>query len=230
MSWFFSNKFIKYVYDDFTYNCNIISIDNIYDESRKSFSGQILSSTNFSYEIIERKDNIVTIKNRFDVRKPSGKKIFTVERLYGINSNTGSHVLGFGDKNRSGYLFAPQNLYKQDFIYWHINYDVPAKMHFVNEENIEGLKLYKYQSKYKADQTKNLSYLPKVPEERKKTRLRLNFDKPLTTGRMIKYEDEAIAWYYDIHNKKRLYPWNKFHNEYDPTSISNQIDITKIEI
>ncbi len=229
--WACSDIFFKTIPNNFTYSANIISYDNFYNEEKHEFSGQILSATNFSYEVVNKNSDVFIIRNRFDVRKPSGKPIFSVERLYGIDSYTGRHIPGFGDKDRNGYLFAPKKLDKQDFIYWHINYDTPATMHFLNEEKIEELKVYKYQCKYQADQTANLDYLQKVPEERG-----IGLDIVLTlwlepiTGRLIKYEDNTIAWYYDILTKKRLFPWNKFKNEYDPVSISNQVNITNIEL
>jgi len=229
--WSFSNNFSKAVPENFTYSTDIISYDNFYNEGKNEFSGQILSASSFSYQVIEKKDNVLIIKNRFDVKKPSGKEIFSVERLYGIDSKTGRHVPGFGDKDREGYLFAPQNLNKQDFIYWHINYDTPAKMQFIEEETIEGLKVYKYECKYKADQTKNLKYLPDVPEKRGvEADVLLNLWLEPVSGKLIKYEDSTTAWYYNIHTKKRIHPWNKFHNEYDPGSISNHVDIAKIEL
>ena len=43
------------------------------------------------------------------------------------------------------------------------------------------------------------------------------------TGYLVKYEDHATAYYYDLANKTRLYPWNKFHNEYKTISITEHV-------
>lgn len=217
--------------EGFNYKANLISYDNFYDTLKHNFSGQILSNTNFYYDIEKRENDILIVNNVFDVRKPSGKPIISVIRKYGIDPKTGKHVAGFGDKDRNGYLFAPSNHDKSDFTYWHINYDVPAHMKFAHEENIEGLKLYVYQCDYKADQTANLKFLPGVPDKRG---IELDINLKLWiepyTGMMIKYEDNTTAWYYDIQTKTRIHPWNKFHNEYEETSISNNIEKTKMAI
>lgn len=223
--------FIKTIPDDFSYKANLISYDNFYDSINHKFSGQILSNTNFHYEIEKKEKGILIINSVFDVRKPSGKPIISIVRKYGVDSRTGKHVYGFGDKNRDGYLFAPSGLDKTDFIYWHINYDVPAHMKFTKEEEIEGLKLYVYECNYKADQTENLKFLAGVPHKRG-VELDINLKLWIEpqTGDMIKYEDYATAWYYDINTKVRTHPWNKFHNEFEETSISDNIEKSKLEI
>lgn len=215
---------------DFSYNANVFSVDNFYDETEKRFSGEILSITKFSYSTLKKdEDGDLIIQNIFEVRKPSGKKIFSVERLYGVNPYSGNHVNGKGDRNRSGFLFAPRNIQnKEDFVYWHINYDTPALMKFQGEEIIAGLKVNRYAASYKADQTKDLSFLPGVPKEHG-----VELDVMLqtwidpVTGWLIKYEDHTVGWFYDIHTHQRLSPWNKFHNEFAQSSILKQVEVAK---
>jgi PAS domain S-box-containing protein len=222
--------YLQKIPSDFSYNANVFSVDNFYDETETRFSGEILSVTTFSYNTVKKdEDNDLIIKNRFEARRPSGKKIFSVERRYGIDPNTGSHVNGKGDRNRSGFLFAPQNIQsKEDFIYWHINYDAPALMKFQGEETIAGLKVNRYSACYKADQTKDLSFLKGVPKERGvEVDVLLQIWIDPVTGWLIKYEDYAIAWYYDIHTHHRLFPWNKFHNEFTQSSILKQVEVVK---
>ena len=209
---------------DFHYEANVFSLDNFYNEQEQRFSGEMLSKTKFSYDVIDQNGDILIVKNLFDVRKPTGEKIFSVERLYGIDPTTGQHSAGYGDHDRNGYLFAPIHTDKQDFYYWHINYDVPALMKFQAEEVINELKVQRYQCVYHSDQTSNLGFLPGVGKERG-----VELDITLTiwiepeTGRMIKYEDYTTAWYYDIYTKKRINPWNKFHNEYAYASVMEQV-------
>jgi PAS domain S-box-containing protein len=222
--------YLQKISDNFSYSANVFSVDNFYDETEKRFSGEVLSVTKFSYDAVKKdQDGDLLIRNIFDVRKPSGEKIFSVERLYAINPNTGSHVHGKGDRNRYGYLFAPRNIRnKEDFVYWHINYNAPALMKFQGEEEIAGLKVYHYQCAYKADQTKNLSFLPGVPKERgvALTILLETWIDPVT-GWLIKYEDHTTAWYYDVRTHQHLHPWNKFHNEFAQSSILNQVEVAK---
>ncbi len=216
--------------DDFRYEADIYSLDSFYDEEKQSFSDPIKSKTKFSYEVISKEGDILTIKNLFDVRKPTGEKIFSVERLYGIDAKTGMHVPGYGDKVRHGYLFAPKKLKKQDYVYWHINYDEPAVMKFQDEEEIFGLNVYRYVSNYNADQTVDLGHLPGVPETRG-INLDINLQvwiEPIS-GRMIKYKDNTTAYYYDILTGITIHPWNKFSNQLTDPSIVNQIGIAKTQ-
>src|SRR3989338_8109313 len=125
---------------DFRYEAAIFSRDNFYDPEKQDFGGEFASDTVFSYEVTGKQEGILIIKNIFDVRTFKGEKIFAVERLYGIDPQTGKHVPGYGDKDREGYLFGPRNLKRgQPFTYWHINYDHPANMVFQGEEIINGL-------------------------------------------------------------------------------------------
>ncbi len=214
---------------NFSYEANIFSIDNFYDETKHRFSGEILSVTNFTYTVAGKEEDALIIKNTFEAKKPSGEPIFSVNRLYGINPADGSHVMRKGDKNRSGFLFAPRGIKKGDsYTYWHINYDMPALMKFQGEETIAGLTVYKYACSYTADQTKNLSFLPDVPEKRGiELDILLETWIDPVTGWLIKYEDRTTAWYYDIRSNKRLNPWNRFHNEFAYSSILQHVDIAK---
>lgn len=134
------------------------------------------------------------------------------------------HRAGVGDTDRTGYLFAPKNLHKQDFIYWHINYDTAATMKFLSEETILGLPVYRYEARYTVDQTANLGHLPQVPETRG-----VNLDIQLQTwiepktGHMIKYQDDTTAYYYDKKTSTRIAPWNKFGNTYTDVSVREHV-------
>ena len=217
---------------DFTYEAEVLSSDNFYNEAKGEFSGASISATKFSYSVIGEQNGVLTIKNTFDVHKLTGEPIFSVERLYGIDPITGKHVAGFGDKNRDGYLFAPKGLKKgEPFTYWHINYDGPAHMQFAGEETINGLTVYRYETHYEGvtiDQTKNLGFLPGVGVTRG-----VNLDPYLQlwiepqTGTLINYKDETTAYYYDLQTGKRLYPWNKFSNTFKHSSITTQVEIAK---
>ncbi|PIN74049.1 hypothetical protein COV20_02985 [Candidatus Woesearchaeota archaeon CG10_big_fil_rev_8_21_14_0_10_45_16] len=217
--------------EDFTYTADVFSLDNFYNTDRMVYLEQQISKTDFSYEVEKKEDDVLIIKNIFDVRTLTDQKIFSVERLYGIDPKTGKHVSGYGDKDREGYLFAPKNLKAgEPFTYWHINYDGPAQMEFQAVEVLYGLPVYRYTAQYHADQTENLDHLPGVPETRG-----IDLDINLTlwlepvTGRMIKYEDDTIAYYYDQATKERLYPWNHFHNRFTGPSVKEQVEIAVTE-
>lgn len=215
---------------DFYFTANIISTDNFYNEEEGHYAGIIYSRTRFSYEAVAEETGVLIIKNLFDVRTPDNEPIFSVKRLYGIDQVTGMHISGYGDRDRDGYLFAPQHLQRgEPFTYWHINYDGPAHMSFVGEETLYGLPVYRYETTYDdvaIDQTENLTYLPGVGVTRG-----VELEPHLTlwvepvSGKLIKYADDTIAYFYDLKTKERLDPWNHFSNTFDEISVQeNTID------
>jgi PAS domain S-box-containing protein len=213
---------------NFQYSSEVESIDNFYDPLLKSYNGETKSRTIFSYQVEKIVNNVLIIKNDFDVRKLSGEKIFSVTRKYGIDQFTQSHLQQYGDHSREGFLFAPPNLHKQDFTYWHVNYDVPARMKFIAEEDISGLKVYRYESNFTADQTKDLTNLPEVGRTRG-----VNLNVHLTlwvepqTGYLINYKDETTSYFYDLATGNRIYPWNQFRNTFSAFSIQEKANEAK---
>ena len=215
---------------NFSYKADLLSQDNFYNPISKAFGGVIYSKAQISFIVEKEKDDVLIIKNLFEAKKPNGEKIYAVERKYGINPITGEHVKYYGDRVRSGYLFAPRGLAKgQEFIYWHINYNVPAYMHYKGVEHIQGLKVYKYQARFKADQSKELG-LPNALDKRGvELDVVLNIWVEPLSGYLIKYQDTSIAWYYDIKSHQRLIPWNRFSNAYSNISIADQVEQCKKE-
>lgn len=219
---------------DFSYSADIISLDNFYDEQTNEFSGEKRSIAKFSLDVVGQNKDVLIAKNAFDVRTVTGEQIFTVNRLYGIDAKTGQHIAGAGDRDRDGYLFAPRRIKKgAPFNYWHINYDGPGNMTFVEEEIIDGLRLYRYETRYtgvRIDQTTNLSFLPEVGVARGielEPYLQIWIE-PLT-GRLIRYKDDTVAYYYDLKTGTRLHPWNHFSNTFTTESVHRQIATAKRE-
>ncbi len=230
LAWFIVSPKLNYIPQNFSYSADIFSVDDFYDETKQTFLGQQISKTIFAYETISAQDDILNIKGIFDVRKLTGEKIFGVDRIYGIDSKTGAHVEGYGDRDRVGYLFAPKRNNKQDFEYWHVSYDEPAHMKFVGEENILGLKVHKYGTNYIFDQTEGFEFLPEVPEL-----MGVSLDISLQlwiepiTGRVVKHADQGIAYFYDINTKERLFPRNRYENRFAPLSVSDNVKIVQKE-
>ncbi len=217
---------------DFSYDAEMVSMDNFYDEGTASYLGEQYSDSTFRYNVVSIEGCNAIIDNSFDVRTQSGESIFSVSRTYGIDRYTCQHVPGLGDEDRSGYLFGPRKANKSDvFQYWHVNYDGPATMHFVDEERMYNLTVYHYRADYHGvtiDQTDNLSYLPGVPAERG-VRLEPNLDiwiEP-TTGYLVKYHDDTIAYYYDQKTGETIAPWNHFSNVMSEHSIRNNVIVAQ---
>ena len=211
--------------DNFEYRANVLSLDNFYDEKTKNFLGEDHSVTTFSYHVGSSRNNTKLVQNIFDVRTTAGEKIIQVQREYGINRFSWMHDPAAGDRERNGYLFAPRQLKKgESFTYWHVNYDMPLQMTYVGEENIGGLLVRQYTSRFTVDQTASLGHLPGVPAE-KGVNVDVSFSLWIepTSGWLVKYADSAIAYYYNQKTKDRLNPWNKFHNSYSYASVLDQV-------
>ncbi len=209
---------------DFRYEADIFSLDNFYDESSGVFLGESISKTKFYYEVVSVDDGAYRIKNGFDVFKMTGERIISIERMYGIDPETGEHVRGKGDRDRSGYLFAPRRANRQSFDYWHINYNVPARMAFRAEEKIHGLDVHRHECDLRADQSEDLSHLPGVPGRRGVTvEATVTLWIEPVTGRLVNYQDRATAYFYDRSTGKRLNPWNAFGNRFTENSVNRQV-------
>lgn len=207
----------------------VLSLDNLYDPEHQVFSGELPSKTTFTYKVTDVFDDVLSVENTFDVRSLSNEPIFSVKRLYGINRFTGKHVPQFGDQRREGYLFAPRGLKKgESFTYWHINYDAPAHMEFVDTEEMQGIEVYRYETEYSGqtiDQTAQLANLPGVPESR-----RVLLEPMLTlwvepdTGLIVTYKDVTTAYYHDRESGERLFPWNRFSNTFSEKTVEENIN------
>lgn len=214
----------KKIPDNFVYSAEILSVDNFYNAALKKFQGEQISKTTFTYKTLLKKRNYLLIENLFSVSTLNNKTIFSASRLYSVNPYTGSHVPNVEKNKRQGFLFGPRYLNKQDFDYWHVNYDVPAKMHFIKEESLDGLNVYLYEAFFEADQTVNLSYLAGVPEKRGiKTYVDLKLWIEPISGWLVTYHDNAKAYFYDRATGKKLGVWNQFSNRYTENSIHQQV-------
>lgn len=206
--------------DDFTYQADILSLDNFYDANLSQYIGEQISNTRFGYSVIGKNPDYLVIKNIFDVVKQSGETIIFVKRQYYIDPYTGAHVGG----DRTGYLFGPRYAPKTGFNYWHVNYDKPAELKYLQKESINGLTVYHYQAIFTVDQTADLTQLQDVPKKYGiSTDVILNIWIEPISGWLVKYNDNSTAWYVDALTKKRLHPWNKFSNRYTQSSVLKQV-------
>ena len=212
---------------DFSYQAKVVSFDNFYDEDKGQFSGRTRSDTKFTYTArsLDKHDNVLTIDNTFDVRQKSGEPIYSVTRNYSIDRFTKKHEPSMVARDRTGYLFGPTDD-RDTYEYWHANYDQPIQLIKINEEQIFGLTTNHYQAEFTADQTNELTNLPDVGVTRG-----INLDVILDvwiepeSGWLVKYKDEAQAFYYDLKTGTRQNPWNSFSNTYTQDALVKQVAI-----
>src|SRR5690349_15979872 len=63
--------------DDFSYQANLLSIDNFYDNTTQKFQGEHISKTAFSYHVVDAIHHYDTIQNTFSVRTLNDKPIIS---------------------------------------------------------------------------------------------------------------------------------------------------------
>jgi len=215
----------------FSYRAEINSVDNFFDQQKNVYMGETNSVSNFYTKFVSGDSEKVTLQNGFEVFSPENKTIFKVDREYQIDAHTKTHVPSLRPNYRNGYLFGPrmkgiltQEKDKASFTYWHPNYDTSIKMDFRGEELIYGLRVYRYESNFTVDQTNDLKNIPYVGKS-----LGISLDVNLQTwiepytGEMVKYEDQAEAFYYQLEDGVRIRPWNKFHNKYTEASLNEKV-------
>lgn len=210
--------------DDFSLSLEVVSFDNFYDVEAEVFTGEQQSVTDFSYKVIQSQDELRTVENRFDVETLAGEPIVNIVREYYINAQTGGHDDGLSHK--SGFLFGPRMRGfkpnypdKAGFEYWHVNYNAPIFLSFIEEQTIFGQAVYVYEGHAVVDQTTELGNIPGVGEQfgmKLYVFLRLYIDP--VTGQLVSYEDKATAFFTDIDTGEELYPWNSFRNSVSPLS------------
>lgn len=220
---------LKKIPNNFSYSAETLSLDNFFDEKTHKFEGQHISKTTFSYNVVAVKPNYLIIKNLFAVRTLNDKPIISITRFYYIDPLTSQHINVGGEKNRTGYLFGPRYANRDTYTYWHVNYDAPATLKFIDKTKIDNLPVYHYEANYQADQTADLSYLPGVPQQRGvKVNVHLQVWIEPISGWLVKYQDNSLAYFYNRHTGAQLGYWNQFSNQYTQSSIHNQVYAARI--
>lgn len=227
--YFFTFAEITELPADYRLSLDVDSYDNFYDLELQAYLGEQRSASQFGYEAIAGNSEELQVRNYFNVNTLSGEPIFSVDRIYRIDSHTGKHVGEVDGVTREGYLFAPrmrglltQEEDKAPFTYWHVNYNVPILMEYRYSEVIYGQLVYKYESVFTADQTEELTgQLPGVGEDKGIVLdVRMQLWVEPYTGKILRYQDNAEAFYYDLESGKRLYPWNRFQNSISTASVA----------
>ncbi|QQS15592.1 MAG: CHASE domain-containing protein [Candidatus Moraniibacteriota bacterium] len=209
---------------NFSYLAGITSSENLYDSKADTYAPEQVFHGNLSYR---------TVNSTRKLRQIVGTLVFsesgeTTERRYGVNAYTLQHVVGYGDRDRDGFLFAPKYLNKEEFTYWPIGSDAPVSMKFEGEEDVSGLIVYRYSSHYISDETANF---PVVSEEYPGSGIEsdayLQVWVEPETGWLVKYEDTAVSYVYNQETGERMHPWSKWNREFTPISISEQTTLAR---
>lgn len=235
--WVLAGVFSGRVPADFRYSAKLVAHDDHFDEALGTFGGSTKSNARLTLERLPSDGPEANVREVFSLlSNQTGLPTLSIERRYAIDPATWAHVDSpRADHPREGFLFAPPGVARgEGFTYWHPNYDSPARMSFVGEERLLGLTVYRYRASFdgKIDQTETLAHhVPGVGETRGvelEPRLEAWFEP--RTGRLIKYEDQTEAYFYDLETGERLSPWNRFENRFAATSVAEQVELAEAQI
>lgn len=214
-----------YIPVQFSYSADLQSVRNSYDQINQRFSGERYTKSSFSLEPKGTSEGIATIESVLNTSSIDGQQLATATKLHSINAKTGEYANQ--DTLEKSYMFAPRNLKKgQTFAFRHINYSVPARMHYSGEEKLFGLSVYRYEADFTqaalvpagqpgsvAPGGQGLEYVPKLqmwvePE----------------TGWLVKYNEDTTTYYYDAKSQQRLQPYEHFSHVFAESSIRQQAE------
>lgn len=216
--------------EDYSYTAETVSYDSFYDEDSKQYTGEERLDTTLVYAAdIEETNGPVHIVNvSTSVMAGRDGDIASISRVYGIDHENREHVPGYGDRDRSGYLFGPVNAVDTSFTYWHVKYDAPFKMVYQDQEDLLGLKTYHYRSTTTVDRTNDLSiFLGENTEKGIESDIVLDIWIEPKTGELVQYNERSTSYYYNLESGDRLRPWKQSRSEFSFDSLVEHVILTE---
>ncbi len=180
---------------DFTYEADIISRQKLYDAQVADFGPETLSVGKLFFDVVGKQNDTLFVRGIFNARGATKGKGRSVARIYGVSSRTRENLKGAGDRDRTGYLFAPGNVGKRDFVSWPVHYNSPAAFTFKGETEIEGLSVHQYEAEFQTNDPPLIGfYRDEGDVPRNLTfNIRLTYWVEPISGRLVTYEDRAIG-------------------------------------
>lgn len=204
---------------DFNYSADIISSEEIYNENTESYEPETNFDAKLKYKTIAKEDGVLLMNATYEKLDKLGNIVSSISKQYGIDPKTGAHVTGYSDKDREGYLFAPNQLKESDYQYWHIDCDMPINMHFLGKEEVSGLTIYHYSA----------HDMMKHQEDGHVVDINLNLWVEPMSNKLIKYSDKEIVYNYNFDSDTRLNPIKRTNDEFTLDFISKQIKLVQTE-
>ncbi len=222
-----------YIDDDFSYSANYASSDRFYDAESQTYQGERYAKSTLFYQADDSKNDSVTVRSVFKSVGIDGSTIATITRERQADSNSGVYIPYEGEAGSSGdeYIFAPRNLHAGDaFTTRYPVYDVPAHMQFVAEEEVLGLRVFRYETDYsdvgrieRSDVTDGtpsgeygIAYAP-----------HLTWWVEPETGWLIRVEDTTVIQAYSRQTGDILRPLNTYTSRFTDESVQQHVEYVK---
>ena len=112
--WFFVLRTYTFTRNGFSYQADVISVDNFYDEEAKDYKGEQYSKTTFGYRTLAKNGDKLNIQQTFRVESPGGKVIYENKPVYTIDRETTTIISEQKGPNKNSFLFTLQKIKKND--------------------------------------------------------------------------------------------------------------------
>jgi PAS domain S-box-containing protein len=194
--------------------------EQVFDENAGAYTKDSTQSGSLAYKIVSTGNHVEIIRASLKSTNKEGELHSSVEHLYGIDAETGEHVPGYGDKDRTGFLLTPFHVNEESYATWDITYDIPITMTFLNKEDVSGLITNIYESHFTINNP---------TEETTTDNARSIWVEPLS-GQIIKFTNVSTIYHYDPVSNTRLNPWKEISEESTLNSVSIQIQNAREKI
>ena len=124
---------------------------------------------------MEKHGNVLIVREDITVKDRNGKEIkdLASTKIYGIDEKTAENIKGYGDLDRIGHWIFPVGIEKKNYLIWNTDLDNAVKKGYISppqaaatayykgEDEIEGVKTYKF---YGSQNDLYVGNLPQLPE------------------------------------------------------------------
>jgi hypothetical protein len=156
----------------------------------------------------------------------SGKVIFQVQSIYGVDRRTRANISGYGDADREGQYLLPPHTRLGRYILWDSNYGGPVQIAYDHQEKFRGLDVAVFRSAANGiDESAGYATTPGVPAIYRAVTyghglLRIE---PVS-GVLVDHQDEGVTYFVERSTGHLVgSPLNQWTQRYAPATIEAQL-------
>lgn len=210
--------------DDFGETVLFIHTENNRFDIEGDWSGKIISSSKVRTKSTVISSSELKLDHSFTAESISGEVLFDLNHSILVNRYTRHNLPGGSDENGVAYSYFPPNTQKQSYLWWPATFGSPFNMNFVEEQTLNGLKVYRFESeKVTIDDTIGYEFLPLVPEKYKAySNASIEAYVEPVTGTLVKYADQGVSYYGDD-KLVRIWDIAQWSNVYSQDTINQSV-------